>query len=78
MGSKRPTQAQRIIQYMDEHGSITRLQSCCELFIFELSARIVSLENRGWRFKKERISQKNNLGETKNFTRYSILERGVF
>ena len=76
MASKRPTQAQRIIRYMDEHGSITRLESCCELFIFELSARIISLERKGWVFLKTRESVKNSFGETKSFVRYSILKRG--
>lgn len=73
---KRPTQAQRIIQYMDEYGSITRLDSCCKLFIFELSSRIISLENKGWVFDKKRESVKNSFGETKSFVRYSILKRG--
>lgn len=73
---KRPTQAQRIVEYIDQNGSITRLDSSCKLFIFELSSRIISLEKKGWVFKKERESIKNNFGETKSFVRYSILKRG--
>ena len=73
---KRPTQAQRIIEYIDQNGSITRLDSSCKLFIFELSSRIISLERKGWVFKKQRESIKNSFGETKSFVRYSILKRG--
>lgn len=73
---KRPTQAQRIVEYIDQNGSITRLDSSCKLFIFELSSRIISLEKKGWVFKKERESIKNSFGETKSFVRYSILKRG--
>lgn len=76
MASKRPTQAQRIIEYMDQNGSITRLDSSCKLFIFELSSRIISLERKGWVFHKQRESIKNSFGETKSFVRYSILKRG--
>lgn len=72
----RPTQAQRIVEYIDQNGSITRLDSSCKLFIFELSSRIISLEKKGWIFKKERESIKNSFGETKSFVRYSILKRG--
>lgn len=76
MANKRPTQAQRIVEFIDQYGSITRLDSSCKLFIFELSSRIISLERKGWVFKKERESIKNSFGETKSFVRYSILKRG--
>lgn len=76
MGKNRPTQRERVVAYMKAHGSITRLNSCTELFIFELSSRIGELERRGWIFEKTRESVKNIYGETKNFTRYSILHEG--
>lgn len=77
MANKRPTQRERVVQYMRENGSITRLDSCTKLFIFELSARIVELERRGWVFDKVRETVKNTYGESKNFTRYSILREGI-
>lgn len=76
MNGKRPTQRQRVVQYMKDNGSITRLESCTKLFIFELSARIVELERRGWVFDKVRESKKNSFNEVKNFTRYSIIKEG--
>ena len=76
MADKRPTQCERLIQYMDQHGSITRLESSTDLFIFELAARINNLESRGWVFDKVRESKINAFGEKKSFTRYSILKRG--
>lgn len=75
--AKRPTQRQRVVDYMRKHGSITRLNSCTELFIFELASRILELEQRGWIFEKSRESVKNIYGETKNFTRYRILKEGT-
>lgn len=77
MANKRPTQRERIVQYMRKNGSITRLDSCTKLFIFELSARIVELERRGWVFDKVRESKINDFGESKSFTRYSILREGI-
>ena len=77
MANKRPTQRQRVVQYMRENGSITRLDSCTKLFIFELASRIGELERRGWVFDKVRESVKNTYGETKNFTRYRILKEGT-
>ena len=76
MANKRLSQCQRLVQYMDKHGSITRLESSCELFIFELAARINNLEARGWVFSKIRETRINSFGEKKSFTRYSILKRG--
>lgn len=76
MVKKRPTQRERIVQYLREHGSMTRLDSCNKLFIFELAARIGELERRGWVFDKSRMSVKNSYGETKNFTVYRIEKEG--
>ena len=76
--AKAPTQAEQIVDYIRKHGSITRLEAANKLFIFELSARIVGLEKRGWTFKKERITKTNTIGQTKSFTKYSIEEEGAF
>lgn len=76
MANKRPTQAQRIIEYMDQNGSITRLDSSCKLFIFELSSRIISLERKGWVFDKSWITKENKFGEQKRFKVYRIIKRG--
>lgn len=76
MKNKVPTQREQIVDYMRKHGSITRLDSSCKLFIFELSARIIELERKGWIFNKSRETRKNSYGQTKHFTRYSIIEEG--
>ena len=78
MKRKRPTQCERILDYIKTHGSITRLEACNELFIFELSSRIIALEQRGFVFKKERVNRKNVYGESVSFTRYSLEKEGAF
>ena len=77
MAKKRPSQRQRIVDYMREHGSIDRLESCTKLFIFELSARITELEDRDWIFEKTWKSVKNSYGETKTFVEYRIIKEGT-
>lgn len=76
MEKKRPTQAERIVEFIDQNGSITRLDSSCKLFIFELSSRIISLEKRGWVFDKSWITKENQFGENKRFKVYRIIKRG--
>ena len=76
MGEKRPTQRERIVEYMRKNGSIDRLESCTKLFIFELSSRIVELERKGWVFDKSWKSVKNSFGETKTFVVYRIIKEG--
>lgn len=66
------SQSDRILQFIKENGSITRLQAANEIGAFELSARIVELERKGYRFLKEPIKAKNRYGETVRFTRYSL------
>ena len=78
MAKNRPTQCERIVDYIKRYGYITRLEASNELFIFELSSRIIALEKRGFVFKKERVTKTNSFGERKNFTRYSIEKEGAF
>lgn len=68
----RISQADRIIQFIKEHGSITRLQAANEIGAFELSARIVELEREGYIFLKEPIKVKNRYGDTVRIIRYSL------
>lgn len=76
MASKRSTQAQRIVEYIDQNGFITRLDSSNKLFIFELSSRIISLEKKGWVFDKSWVTKENQFGEHKRFRVYRIIKRG--
>ena len=78
MANKRGNQRQRIIQFMkSNNGSITRLDSSTKLLIFELSSRIIELQNRGWVFDKTWETSKNIYGETKSYVRYTIIKEGT-
>jgi len=66
------TQQERIIQYMNDFGSITALEAVADLGITQLSARICELQSKGYEFKKEMQTGKNRYGEPTHFIRYSL------
>lgn len=68
------TQANRVLQYIRDFGSITTLQAFQDLGITRLSARIFELKDRGYAIKTDKVTGKNRYGETVHFNRYSIYE----
>lgn len=64
------TQRERILNYMDENGSITAFEAVLYLGVLQLSARIVELEKMGFRFTKTPEKSKNRYGDPVNYIRY--------
>ena len=78
------TQKQEILEYIQKHGSITRAQAA-QLYIFELSARILELYTEGddayvkskgaqghrWEFKHTPVHGKRPGGRKWRVIRYS-------
>lgn len=73
--AKKPTQKDRVIQYVNDFGSISSWEAYEQLGITQLGARIYELERSGYRFNRERIAKKNRYGDDVNFVRYSLAER---
>lgn len=73
--TNKPTQRDRVIQYIRDNGSITRAEGFTELGIVELPARICELERMGYVFSRERITKKNRYGDDVSFLKYSLVER---
>lgn len=62
--NKRPTQCDKVLAYLDEHGSITALDALMDLGIMRLGARIWELiHTRGINITKEFITVKNRFGQ---------------
>lgn len=73
-GLKRnPTQADRILDYINKFGSITSMQAYTNLGISQLGARIFELKKLGYLFSKERIKTKNHLGKNTYYDKYKIV-----
>lgn len=72
MENKRPTQCVRLLNYLEEHKSITQLEALRELGIMRLASRMSELKKEGVSFTKEMISIKNRYGEKVSFARYNL------
>lgn len=66
------TQCERVIQYLQEFGSITTLEAVNELGILRLASRICDLTQEGYKFRRETVTGKNRYGDKTHFTRYYL------
>ena len=71
----RATQAERILDYIDEFGSITQLDALRDLGCMRLASRISDLKRKGYVFDSEIEPVKNRYGETSYIKRYSFAQQ---
>ena len=72
MEHSRPTQCQRIIDYIDQFGSITQFEAIRDLGIMRLASRISELKKQGYEIDSTMEGVKNRFGETCYVKRYSM------
>ena len=60
----------KIIDYMNNHGSITQFEAASMIGCYRLSARIFDLKERGYAIKKIMVVKKNEEGNTVQFAKY--------
>lgn len=65
------TQAERIIDFMEEHGSITPMEAFNKLKITKLSTRISEMRASGMEIDGEMVTKKTKYGTTR-FMRYTL------
>lgn len=68
------TQKQRVIDYIQEFGSISSWEAYADLGITQLGARIDQLKKDGYEFETEWESKKNRYGDNTTYKRYRIAE----
>lgn len=66
------TQAERIVKYMQDYGSISTLEAFEDLGITRLASRIHDLSRLGLDIDRESVTAKNRYGETVHYTRYKL------
>lgn len=66
------TQCDRVLEYIEAHGSITTLEAFMELGVTRLGSRIHDLRNDGHLIKGETISVKNRYGEKVHCMKYTL------
>lgn len=67
------SQCERIVQYINQHGSITPLEAVNDLGCMRLASRITDLKQRGVNVISEWEEGKNRRGEKTRYKRYFIL-----
>lgn len=65
-------QTERILRYMEQHGSITAIDALCEFRCMRLAARIADLKKQGVKIIKTMESAKNSYGENVSYARYEL------
>lgn len=69
---KRITQEQRVVEYINEFGSITSLEAFRDLGVTRLSAKIYNLRKRGYIVVNHDEKCKNRYGDVVHYVRYSL------
>lgn len=68
------SQEQRLLEHLKAGNTITRLEALVHLSIFELSARIIGLEEKGYVIPRKSIRVENRYGETIRVKEYWLDE----
>ncbi len=71
MNSK-PTQRDRVLQYLHDFGSITALQAMGDIGVHRLAARVLELRLEGHDIETELVAVNNRYGESVNVARYTL------
>ena len=69
------TQANRLLEHLQQGKPIDRLSALIELGIFELSARIIDLQNAGHSINKTRKQITNRFNEKASVVEYTLAEQ---
>ena len=69
---QKATQAERVLEYIEEFGSITQMEALNDLGVMRLASRISDLKKQGYPIKSDVESVKNRFGENCYIKRYSL------
>ena len=67
------TQCERIVQYMQDFGSISTMQAFSDLGIARLASRIHDLKRMGIEIESETRTCKNRYGENTHYSVYRMV-----
>ena len=68
----KPTQNERIIDYMERFGSITQFEALADLGIMRLASRISDLRRLGYPIESKMVVVKNRFDEECHVKRYRL------
>lgn len=65
-------QAERILKYIHDFGSISPMEAFNDLGVTKLATRVSEMRKQGIEFEKKYVKAKNRYGETVYYMRYSL------
>ena len=65
-------QCQMLLDYLQQHGSVTGLQALSELGIMNYKGRIHDLRKLGYTIRTDYITRMNAHGDVKTFAQYTL------
>ncbi len=74
MENSRPTQAQRVLQYIEDFGSITQFEALKDLGVMRLASRVSELKKNGYPITGKMDTVYNRYGEKCSVKRYRLAE----
>lgn len=72
MENRKPTQAQRVLDYIEQFGSITQYEAMKDLGIMRLASRVSELKKDGHNIIGHMITVKNRFGENCSVKQYRM------
>ena len=74
------SQRDRVLQYLQNGGVLTRLNSFDQLGIIEAPARITELRQEGYDIRTKRVTVKNRYGEKVSIAQWTMpgVQAGLF
>lgn len=76
MTNSRPTQAQRVLQYIEDFGSITQFEALQDLGVMRLASRVSELKKNDYPITSKMVAVYNRYGEKCMVKRYSLAKKG--
>ena len=72
MSNQKPTQAERVLDYIEQFGSITQFEALRDLGCMRLASRISELKKQGYPITSKVEAVKNRFDENCYIKRYSM------
>jgi hypothetical protein len=72
MSNQKPTQAERVLEYIEEFGSISQLEALQHLGVMRLASRISELKKQGYPITSKVEAVKNRFDENCYIKRYAM------
>lgn len=70
--SVKQKQTDRVLAYMEQHGSITQLEALSEISVMRLASRISDLRKLGFPIESQMVTACNRYGEKCKVKRYRL------